>query len=72
MFLKSHPASSPDCPAARLSEQQLVLRICHSPTSERPADLRGGGGVCAVETNTDSRDDEGLVACQEQHTLILK
>lgn len=31
-----------------------------------------GGGVRTVETNTDSHDDEGLVVCQEQHTLILK
>lgn len=28
------------CPAARLSEQQLVLWICHSPTSEWSADWR--------------------------------
>lgn len=67
--------SSLSSPAARLGEQQLVLWIDLSPTSEQQADWwREGGYVSMVllsKTRT-MRRARLQAFCQEQHTSILK
>lgn len=68
MLLQSHPASGSDYPAAAGPVDQSLTHL------EHPTDWGGAGGFggCAVETNTESRGDEGLGACQRQRTLTLK
>lgn len=77
-IFSQHPIQPPwSCVVQQLvsvSSSWSCRSVSHPPRSSQqtPGGRKAGGRRYTVETNRDSRVDEGLVVCQEQHALILQ